>query len=114
MLENINTDELVPGPELDSIIARLMGARILVVPFSIDIGTAWPLVERFRLCVWPTEDKIWLVFQDEFHVAPHGIEYYFDGSVFDDIEEYTFRATAPWAICVAVIKLAQQGKINNE
>ena len=111
MLEDIDINELLPGLELNRIIARLMGARILTVPFSSDIGTVWPLVEKFRLCVWPTEDKTWLVFQDEFHVDPHGTEYYFDGSVFDDIEEYTFRATAPWAICIAVIKLAQQGKI---
>ena len=111
MLEDIDIDELLPGLELNRIIARLMGARILTVPFSSDIGTVWPLVEKFRLCVWPTKGRRWLVFQDEFNTE-YGIEYWFGGPRFCDDEKYTIRNTAPWAICIAVIKLAQQGKIN--
>ena len=111
MLEDIDIDELLPGLELNRIIARLMGARILTVPFSSDIGTVWPLVEKFRLCVWPTKYHAWLVFQEEFDPA-FGATYWLDSLRIEDDEDYTFRDTAPWAICIAVIKLAQQGKIN--
>jgi hypothetical protein len=120
-----------PGRELDALIAeKVMGwgpieidrngnpvginpdypskFKCHIVPnYSTDIAAAWTVVEKLKLCVWPTTDGRYLCLLDQFSLE-YGDEYWFGGSnVLENIERDWIAAvaqTAPHAICLAALK----------
>lgn len=81
--------------------------------YSTDIASAWSIVEKLKLTVWPTEDGRWFVFQNEFGTA-YGDEYWFGGSDFkerlkDPSTEWVIADTAPLAICLSALKVCGYG-----
>jgi hypothetical protein len=121
--------DMKPGSELDALIAeKVMGFKKEWQPLwnkhhwllpnglvidtnwspSTDIATAWLVVEKLRLTVWPTEDGRWFVFRDEFGTG-YGDEYWFGGSDFskrleEPSYEWVVAETAPLAICLSALK----------
>lgn len=112
-----NMSELQPGRELDALIAeKVMGEKgsiedlkLWVPRYSVSIEAAWEVVEKFRLCVWPTNKRRWFAWKNEFDES-YGDEYWFGG---DEMEETVERFngavsnSAPHAICLAALKACE-------
>lgn len=125
-------DALVAGPDLDALVSQLMGAPKeladlvktekfvsagwTLYPYSTDMVSAWKVVEKLKLTVWPTEEGRWFVFKNPFRES-YGDEYWFGGDEFQtnvknnfNADAWTISDTAPLAICRCALKLKAVGK----
>lgn len=80
-----------------------IGQRVYVVnDYSTNIAAAWEVVEKLKLCVWPTAQGRWFVFQSAFDES-YGDEYWFGGEDFLKRDDTILADTAPMAICLAAL-----------